>query len=70
MPGWLLYTPNRCSSPTPGGDSYVNVFTRCWLRGSVRVIGEGKYEQVQYDGGSGEAVVFGSFTDIQYVLLE
>lgn len=34
----------------------------------MRVIGEGKYQQVQYR--SGEAVVVGSLTDIQYILLE
>lgn len=71
MPGWLLYTPNGYSSLISRGDSYVNFVTRCLLRGSVRVIGEGGYQQVQYSGGSGsEAVVVGSFTDIQYVLLE
>ncbi len=42
VPGWLLYTPNSYSSLTSRGDSYVNFITQCLLRGSVRVIGEGK----------------------------
>lgn len=48
VPGWLLHAPNSYSSLTARGDSYVNFVTRCLLRGSVRVIGEEKYQWVSW----------------------
>lgn len=67
VPGWLLYTPNSYNSQTSRGDSYVNFVTRCcrvvqceWLA---------KENTSKYSGRSAEAVVVGSFTDIQPVLL-
>lgn len=45
---WPLYAQNGYSGLNSGGDSHVNLVTRCLLRGSVWATGRGKYQQVSW----------------------